>query len=192
MKKSYNIKTFLGGAVTFLLVLVFAAPFYLLVVNSLKTTKEAYASPFSLPADVYWQSFTEVLAGAGINANFVGATVNSLLITAGSLVLLIVFGSLAAYCLARHPGKVSNIMYIFFVIGIIIPSQLGLVPMYCALRDLGLVGNIAGMMILYTCKQMPMTVFLYTGFFRQFPIDFEEAATIDGAGYFLRHDDDFT
>ena len=126
----------------------------------------------------------EVLAGAGINANFVGATVNSLLITAGSLVLLIVFGSLAAYCLARHPGKVSNIMYIFFVIGIIIPSQLGLVPMYCALRDLGLVGNIAGMMILYTCKQMPMTVFLYTGFFRQFPIDFEEAATIDGAGYF--------
>ena len=74
MKKSYNIKTFLGGAVTFLLVLVFAAPFYLLVVNSLKTTKEAYASPFSLPADVYWQSFTEVLAGAGINANFVGAT----------------------------------------------------------------------------------------------------------------------
>ena len=163
MKKSYNIRTFLGGAVTFLLVLVFAAPFYLLVVNSLKTTKEAYASPFTLPADVYWQSFTEVLAGAGINANFVGATVNSLLITAGSLVLLIVFGSLAAYCLARHPGKVSNIMYIFFVIGIIIPSQLGLVPMYCALRDLGLVGNIAGMMILYTCKQMPMTVFLYTG-----------------------------
>ena len=160
MKKSYNIRTFLGGAVTFLLVLVFAAPFYLLVVNSLKTTKEAYASPFTLPADVYWQSFTEVLAGAGINANFVGATVNSLLITAGSLVLLIVFGSLAAYCLARHPGKVSNIMYIFFVIGIIIPSQLGLVPMYCALRDLGLVGNIAGMMILYTCKQITGTAIL--------------------------------
>ena len=51
MKKSYNYKTFLGGAVVFLFVLVFAAPFYLLVVNSLKTTKEAYASPFTLQSN---------------------------------------------------------------------------------------------------------------------------------------------
>ena len=172
-----------------LLTLMFASPFYLLIVNSFKTTTEAYANPFGLPSDWYWESFAEVLNGAGLNADFVGALFNSLIITAGSLIILIAFGSLTAYGLARHPGKLSAVLYSFFVIGIIVPSQLGIVPIYTALRSMGLVGTHLGMMIVYACKQMPMTVFLYTGFFRSLPRDYEEAAVIDGAGFvrtFLR------
>lgn len=183
MMKKYTWKTLTGELGMILLTIVCASPFYLLIVNSLKDTKEAYANPFGLPQELYLSSYKEVLQGAGINADFTGAIFNSFIITVASLVLLVLFGSLTAYGLARHPGKISSLLYVFFVIGIIVPSQLGLVPMYTALRSVGLVGTRIGMVIIYVCKQMPLTVFLYTGFFKQLPKEFEEAAVIDGAGF---------
>lgn len=183
MMNKYTKKSFVKEIIVIAITVIFASPFYFLIVNSLKTTKEAYANPFGLPKELYWQSFSEVLSGAGVNADFIGALFNSLIITAGSLLLLVAFGSLTAYGLSRHPGKLSSFLYVFFVIGIIIPSQLGLVPIYTALRSIGLVGSRLGMILVYACKQMPLTVFLYTGFFKSLPEEYEEAAVIDGAGF---------
>ncbi len=183
MMNKYTKKSFVKEMIMITVTVIFASPFYFLVTNSLKTTKEAYANPFGLPKALYWQSFSEVLNGAGVNADFAGALLNSLIITAGSLLLLAAFGSLTAYGLSRHPGKLSSFLYVFFVIGIIIPSQLGLVPIYTALRSIGLVGSRLGMILVYVCKQMPLTVFLYTGFFKSLPEEYEEAAVIDGAGF---------
>lgn len=179
----YTKKSFIKEIIIIGITAIFASPFYFLIVNSLKTTKEAYANPFGVPKELYWQSFSEVLDGAGVNANFISALFNSLAITAGSLIILVAFGSLTAYGLSRHPGKLSSILYGFFVIGIIIPSQLGLVPIYTALRSIGLVGSRLGMILVYACKQMPLTVFLYTGFFKSLPEEYEEAAVIDGANF---------
>lgn len=180
----YTYKSFLRGAGMVLLTVFFASPFYLIITNSLKETPETYSNPFGLPTTVVTDAFKAILSGAGQNANFLAGLLNSLAITAGSLVLLIFFGAMAAYCLARHKGKTSNILYIFFLIGIIIPSQLGVLPIYIALKNVGLAGNILGCIILYTCKQMPFTIFLYTGFFRALPIGYEEAAAVDGANWF--------
>lgn len=183
MMNKYTKKSFIKEIIIIGITAIFASPFYFLIVNSLKTTKEAYANPFGVPKELYWQSFSEVLDGAGVNANFISALFNSLAITAGSLIILVAFGSLTAYGLSRHPGKLSSILYGFFVIGIIIPSQLGLVPIYTALRSIGLVGSRLGMILVYACKQMPLTVFLYTGFFKSLPEEYEEAAVIDGANF---------
>lgn len=183
MMNKYTKKSFIKEIIIIGITAIFASPFYFLIVNSLKTTKEAYANPFGVPKELYWQSFSEVLGGAGVNANFISALFNSLAITAGSLIILVAFGSLTAYGLSRHPGKLSSILYGFFVIGIIIPSQLGLVPIYTALRSIGLVGSRLGMILVYACKQMPLTVFLYTGFFKSLPEEYEEAAVIDGANF---------
>lgn len=184
MNKKYTYKTAICEIGMILLTILYAAPFYLLISNSLKTTTEAYSNPFGLPQLLNPASYTDVLNGAGMNADFAMGLVSSLSIAAFSIILLIVLGSLAAYGLSRHPGKMSNALYILFVVGIIVPSQLGIVPIYTVLRSLRLTGNIAGAVILYVCKQMPMTVFLYTGFFRQLPKDFEEAANIDGSNWF--------
>jgi raffinose/stachyose/melibiose transport system permease protein len=119
--------------------------------------------------------------GAGISANFINGLFVSSFITIGSLFFLVVLGSLAAYGLARNPGKIRDILYISFVVQIIIQSQLGIVPIYTFMLKIGIAGSIGGMIILYTFKQMPMTIFLYTGFFQSFPFNFEEAAMIDGA-----------
>ena len=182
--KSYTYKSFLRGIIMVLITLFFASPFYLIIVNSLKETAETYSNPFGLPAKLITEAFTSVLNGAGQNLNFLAGLRSSLAITIGSLIFLIIFGSMAAYCLARHTGKISNILYVFFLIGIIIPSQLGVLPMYIALKKVGLAGNILGCIILYTCKQMPFTIFLYTGFFKALPIGYEEAAAVDGSSWF--------
>lgn len=163
---------------------VFAFPFYFLITVSLKTTLQAFAEPFSFPVNPNWESYTTVLTGGGVGVNMAVAVVNSVLLTGLSCVFLIVIGSATAYTLARNPGWVSSSLFVFFVIGIIVPSQLGIAPLYGAMRSIGLVGNLFGMVLIYCFKQIPLTVFLYTGFFRALPVDYEEAAIIDGANRF--------
>ena len=68
------------------------------------------------------------------------------------------------------------------MLGIILPFQLALIPLFVAMLHLGLVGNYLGMIVLNTGLLMPLTVFLYTGFIRALPRDYEEAARVDGAG----------
>ena len=102
---------------------------------------------------------------------------------------MIVLGSVAAYTIARHRGKLSNALYIAFVVGIILPFQLAIIPLYVAMRHLGLTSNSVGVISNYfgfitlnIGLLMPLTVFLYTGFIRALPRDYEEAAWVDGAG----------
>lgn len=181
MKNPPNSKIVLKEIFILFMTLLYASPFYLIIVNSLKSTKEVYSNPFGVPQSIRLETFIDVLMGAGISANFINGLFVSSFITIGSLFFLVVLGSLAAYGLARNPGKIRDILYISFVVQIIIPSQLGIVPIYTFMLKIGIAGSIGGMIILYTFKQMPMTIFLYTGFFQSFPFNFEEAAMIDGA-----------
>lgn len=189
MHSRYTGRTFSGDVIMVVLVGIFATPFYFLIINSLKTTKDVYVNPIGLPEVWNFRSYADVIRGAGINVNFLSAMMNSIIITGGALLFLVAIGSIAAYSMARNPGIISNLLYVISIVGIIIPSQIGLVPMYTGLRVLGLVGTRLGMIILYVAITMPLTLFVYTGFFRQLPMSFEEAAVIDGAGYwqtFLR------
>jgi raffinose/stachyose/melibiose transport system permease protein len=112
------------------------------------------------------------------------AMLNSLIITVSSVLALLLLGSFAAYVLARRPSKLSTALYLIYVLGFIIPFQLAIVPLYVAMRHLHLIGSYLGMILLYTGFFMPLTVFLYTGFIRVLPKDYEESAQVDGAGLF--------
>ena len=72
-------------------------------------------------------------------------------------------------------------MYILFLLGIILPFQLALVPLYRMVKDAGLLGTYTSMIIFYTGLQAPFTIFLYTGFLRALPREYGEAALVDGA-----------
>jgi len=160
---------------------LFAAPLYLLVSVSLKSTLGALQSPFSLPVPPQWANYTTVLSGAGNNISIGASLVNSVLLTGVSCVLLVVVGSTTAYVLARNPGRTSDVLYLLTVVAIVIPSQLGIAPLYSWLRELGLVGTPVAVILVYVFKQMPLSIFLYTGFFRRLPVTYEEAAALDGA-----------
>jgi raffinose/stachyose/melibiose transport system permease protein len=182
MSARYTWKTF-SRELTFLaLAAFFCLPFYLLVSIALKPDAEVLStSPLAFPRHPDFGNFSTAWkgqAGGGLGS----AMVSSLIITVSTVLLLILFGSLCAYAIARRPSKLSNLLYFLFVLGIVLPFQLGIVPLYVLFRKIGLVGSYAGMVILWVGIAMPITVFLYTGFIRALPRDYEEAAQVDGAG----------
>jgi raffinose/stachyose/melibiose transport system permease protein len=178
----YTKATLLREAVTWIAALVGLLPFYFLVSTALKPDEELLTTTSSaLPSRPTVENFTEVLTGGG-QSNILLGLVNSAFITLGSIAGLVLFGSLAAYVLARTTRRWGSVAFYLFLIAIILPVQLGLIPLYIGARTLGLVGTAWGMIILYVGTLMPLAVFLYAGFFRGLPRDYEEAAAIDGAG----------
>ena len=164
-----------------LLALVFLAPFYFLITTSLKSDQETLTtSNLAPPSTPDFGNFLEVLTAQG-NSNVVLGLINSVLITAGSILLLVLFGSITGYVLSRSTRRWSRGVYYLFLIAIVLPTQLGTVPLYIGARSIGLTGSIWGMVILYTGMLLPLSIFLYAGFFRGLGTEYEEAATIDGA-----------
>jgi raffinose/stachyose/melibiose transport system permease protein len=159
-------------------------PFYLLINTALKTSADAIGTPAFEPAlRPTLDSFIAIFQTGGTGNIFVGLF-NSALITAGAVVGLIIFGGATAYVLSRRLSKVSTTLYYLILVGIVVPAQLGLVPLYIGARALGLLGSPLGMSVIYVALLMPLAVFLYGGFVRALPTEYEEAATIDGAGPF--------
>lgn len=161
---------------------VFSVPFYLLIAIALETTAQTYKTPLSFPLPPHWGNFSQAWATGG-QAGLARSLESSLTITVSSVAALIVLGSLCAYTIARRGGaRLSGVVYILFVLGMILPFQLAIIPLYVVLHRLGLTGTEAGMILLNVGLMMPLTVFLYTGFIRALPRDYEEAACVDGAG----------
>jgi len=177
----YSRATFLRELALILVAAVFCLPLYLLVAIALDTTAQSFKTPLSFPWPPHFGNFAQAWHAGGLG-NLGHALESSLIITVSSVACLLVLGSLCAYAVARRQGRLSNVLYVLFVLGIILPFQLAIIPLYVAMRHLGLVGNYAGMILLNVGLLMPLTVFLYTGFIRALPRDYEEAARVDGAG----------
>jgi raffinose/stachyose/melibiose transport system permease protein len=176
----YSKRTLLREGTLILLAGIWWIPFYLLGVNSLAPSSSLGGGGLRIPAHLNWGSYSLAWQGNG-DGTLGRALINSVIITVGSVICLLVLGSVAAYVIARRRGRSSALLYLLFVAGIILPYQLGVVPLYAAFRHLGLVGDDFGMIVLYTGVLMPLSVFLYTGFVRSLPRDYEEAASVDGA-----------
>jgi raffinose/stachyose/melibiose transport system permease protein len=181
MRNRYGLKTLSWEVSLLLLAVAFCLPLYLLVSISLKPPQELFTSPLSFPTDPHFENFSRAWDYRS-NGGLRSALISSAIITVGSVAMLILIGSLCAYAIARRPGKLSATLYTLFVLGIIIPFQLTVLPLFVLFRHLGLIGTYLGMIILWVGILTPLTVFLYTGFVRTIPRDYEEAARMDGAG----------
>jgi raffinose/stachyose/melibiose transport system permease protein len=179
----YTRRTLVLEIVTILASLVLLSPFWILVVGAFKTGDQILTTPaFAPPTAPTFDNFAQLLTPEGQSSgNILLGLVSSVLITAGSIIGLVVLGSLAAYVLTRSTRRWSTRAYYLFMIAIVLPTQLGTLPLYIGARDLGLLGTPFGMVLIYTGQLLPLSVFLYGGFFRRLPIEYEEAATIDGA-----------
>lgn len=176
--------SFLGRAALIVVWLIFMLPIYFLIVVSLKTPSQTANHPFAPPAPPRVQNYSDALqasSGTG-SASFTQALVNSLIITVISVLLLLVIGAMAGYYLGRKSSRLSTGLYLAFVAGIVVPLQLIIIPIYRALDRVGFAGTRTGVILLYVGFLMPFSVFLFTSFVRALPVDFEEAAMIDGCG----------
>jgi raffinose/stachyose/melibiose transport system permease protein len=177
----YTKVTALREVLVWVVALVSLLPFYFLVITAFKPDEELLttgtAAPPSRPTV---QNFADVLTAGG-DSNIVLGLLNSVIVTLGSIAGLVALGSLAAYVLARTTRRWGSVTFYLFLVAIILPTQLGLIPVYIGARQVGLVGSTWGLIVLYIGTLMPLAVFLYAGFFRGLPRDYEEAAALDGA-----------
>lgn len=177
----YTWKSAVREGIVWIIAIVFLIPFYFLISTALKSDREVLSTnALTPPASPDFGNFIKVLTATG-NSNVIMGLVNSVLITAGTVLLLVLFGSLTGYVISRRTSRWSRAVYYLFLVAIVLPTQLGTVPLYIGARSLGLTGSVPGMIILFAGMLMPLSIFLYAGFFRGFGTEYEEAATIDGA-----------
>ncbi|MEV6107259.1 carbohydrate ABC transporter permease [Streptomyces sp. NPDC051940] len=155
--------------------LAVAFPLYVLVNLAVRPPSDT-SSPIRPTASPTLENFTAAWRQGGLG----GALANSVLVTVCSVVVVLAVSSFAAYPLARVTARWSRSVFLLIMLGLVLPFQLGALPLYQTMRDLGLLGSPWALVLFYSGLQVPFTTFLYTGFLRTLPRDFEDAALIDG------------
>lgn len=158
---------------------------------SIKENSEFYGNPWALPKGFYFQNFVDAIEKAKMGEYFL----NSVIVTALGLVILLVVAVPAAYALARFDFKGKKIIHRLLMAGLFINVNYIVVPIFLMLlgwdkhlmKVFGkgiFLNNIVVLAIVYAANAIPFTTFLLTNFFKTLPKTYEEAAFIDGAGYF--------
>ena len=173
------------------LAVVILVPVAWVFMASVKQNSEFYGNPWALPEGFYWQNFVD----AWNSANMGSYMINSVVVTALALLILLIVALPAAYCLARFKFKGGKFLNTAFMAGLFINVNYIVVPIFLMLRDgdiwlkkvFGegfLLNNLVVLAVVYAATALPFTIYLLSGYFQTLPHDYEEAAYIDGAGYF--------
>jgi raffinose/stachyose/melibiose transport system permease protein len=163
-----------------LLTAVFIFPLWLLISVGFRSAADVANNPFAIPLHPILDNFKLAWQEGGLGTAFL----NSIYITVVSVVLLVVIGACGSYYFARANGRGGRRWYGLVAAGMMVPFQIGVLPLYKAFADAGLAGNPLSVIIFNAGIQLPLTVILYTGFMRQIPLEYEEAARVDGASSF--------
>ena len=158
-------------------------PLVWLVISSLKTNFEFLAgSPFALPKVPQWVNYTNALTVAGLGRMLF----NSVFVGLSATVVNIIVASMGAYCISRFLFAGRERIFTLFTAGILVPLNALMVPYFIIINKLGLYNTYGGMILLYCAIGIPMSTFLIRGLMDSIPMELEEAAYIDGCGFFGR------
>lgn len=173
--KRYTWRTGIREGVMILLALLFATPVYILLNVAFGNTATE-ANPLVPTSDPSFANFVQAWQVGGLASSMLV----SLFVTTLSVALTVILSSSAAYPLARVTARWSRAVFYLVMFGLILPFFIAMIPLYDTMHTLGLLGSPIALVILYTGHQFPLSVFLYVGFLRELPADYEEAAMIDG------------
>ncbi|MDO4488179.1 MAG: carbohydrate ABC transporter permease [Eubacteriales bacterium] len=155
-------------------------PFYIMVVNSFKSSEEFYNGIFALPKDFigntiinYGNAWKEAALGSGL--------INTVIVGAGATVITVVLSAMAAYELARRDFPFKKQVGGLYLLMLLVPSMVALTPTFFIGRTLGLYNKRLSLILFYSVHQLPFTVYTMKSFFMTIPHELEEAAYIDGA-----------
>ena len=177
MKIRKTIQAVICNLIAWIFSAICLIPLLLIVFNSLKDKKAAASMDLSLPAlPIQWENFATVVEKGKLATSFG----NSLLYSAGAVILCVFFAAAAAYVLSRNQTRLNNFLYMFLVLGITLP--INYVALTKVLQFLHLNNTAVGIILLYTAMQLPFMTFLIHGFVAKVPVDLDEAAVIDGCG----------
>ncbi len=157
--------------------IVMLTPIVIMFFSAFKTNAQIFQSPFSIP------DFTNVksLLRVWNETDFLLYMSNSLIVTASSIALILILGTMAAYAIARYEFRGSGFILLFFLAGLTLPLKLAIIPLFIQMRDFGLIDSRLSLIFIYVATGLPTTVFILTGFIRSLPNELEDAARMDGA-----------
>lgn len=157
------------------------APMAIMGLSAFKSTREIFQNPFGLPEIWRLENFTRVW----VEARFALYFRNSVVVTLVSIVIILAFGAMAGYALGRFRFKGNDLLYLYFLSGLMLPVRLGIIPLFILMRNLNLLDTLWSLILIYAASGLPSAIFILTGFFRALPTDLDSAARIDGAGEWL-------
>lgn len=178
--------------VLFALAISIVVPVAWVFMASVKQNSEFYGNPWALPMGLYWENFVNAWNKASMGEYMI----NSVIVTAMALGILLVVALPASYALARFKFRGSKLLNTAFMAGLFINVNYIVVPIFLMLKDGNdwlnstfgkgsgfLLNNLVVLAIVYAATALPFTIYLLSGYFVTLPHDYEEAAYIDGAGF---------
>lgn len=163
------------------LLIVVGYPLIWLLLGSFKSQREFLEAPtWALPEQWNFDNYVIAWDTAGLGQSLF----NSAITVLPSLFLMLLLGTAAAFALEVLVWKGRSGVLIVFLAGIMVPTQMILLPLFSTYFQLGLTGSLWPLIITYTATGMPLTVFLMATYFRAIPREVFEAATLDGASIY--------
>lgn len=174
MKKNYW--KYIVSAV---IIIIYLLPIYVVITTALKPMTDL--SPrLAPPAQIFWGNFQKLFT----NSVILKAILNSVLITVGSLLLVVVIGCMAAYPIARMQNKIGDAARVIVMGVMMVPGMSMMVGIYSILGSMNGISTYWGMILVNATFGLPVSIYMYSSFIASIPDTLDEAATIDGAGVF--------
>ncbi|MVX62455.1 carbohydrate ABC transporter permease [Clostridium chromiireducens] len=162
------------------LLLLYIVPFVFVLINSFKARKDVISNPLALPSTFKFSNYADAFE----KMNYGHAFINTLIITALSVLIIIIFSSMTAYILVRKDWKFNKFIFFAMVLSMIIPFQGIMIPLVSIYGSMGMLNTKWALIYMYLGFGMSLAVFMYHGFIKSIPVELEEAAMIDGATRF--------
>jgi raffinose/stachyose/melibiose transport system permease protein len=159
-----------------LLALIFLIPLGFVLFVSLMSSRQFALSAASFPNPIMWTNYPTAWVKGTFNVYFVNSLVYTFAIVSGTLII----ATLAAFPIARGHLRGTNVFYIIFLSGILLPA--GIIPQFFILQQLGLYNTQVGYILLW-CSRVALPIFVLTGFIKTIPPELDDAAAIDGCPY---------
>lgn len=160
-----------------LFVLLIIVPVLMVIVTTFKTSDYFYLNPTGLPKEFTFQNFVAIVKENNLHKNFI----NSLIVTGSTITLCLFIASLVSYVIMRMSGWKSFILYGVFILGMMLPAQVNMIPLYGVVDSLGLLNSLFGLILVSTTSFMPIVIFIVAGFMKTIPKSMVEASAMDGA-----------
>ena len=180
MKKKSSIYHIVCAVILLIMVIICIYPIVWMFFGSMKDKAEFYTNIWGLPKQIHLDNYIAAWKNADLGRRFI----NSLIVTLGSMCIMIPVTSCAAYAVARLNFKGKNLIYMYLLLGIMIPAGVLGIPTFTVAMKMGLLNSHFGLMLIYAAQNIAMGMFIMRGFFISLPRELEEAAMIDGCSRF--------
>ncbi|WP_151737282.1 carbohydrate ABC transporter permease ['Paenibacillus yunnanensis' Narsing Rao et al. 2020] len=170
--------TFLRRAVLLLYAVLIVAPLYFVAVTVFKSSPDFYAHPLGWPLPPTLVNLGRLFREQPLWTYFF----NSVQVTAGTVLLVLLLGSMIAYAIVRFRGRTAGSLFMLFAAGLMVPSQVNMLTIYDLARKLSLSDRLLGLILVSSALLLPLAVFMLSGFMKLVSRELLEAGSLDGCG----------